>query len=1025
MSNSSRSGAMARDCRESFRRIRMKIKNSERLDRAREQMRQKARDLKKRGADLKEAAAANPTLRRLREKMKRAQEEEEKRNKGPSQEEVDFNNRMYYDFMKSQKEAARRQEMEYEKTRARIGNLSIHRASELGNNPAIQRLLDIGEGKRIQPDSLSTPLHAAASRGKLDACKLLVEQARADLNARDKFGCTPLCRAAAAGHLSVVRWFIETAVGAGGVRADENITSFWNGTLLHFAVEGGHLEVSRYLLLRRGADVLAQTHSLETPYHVMCRCCTFRVRERALNDMRGMLHEYITMAMNEDIAALDTNLDGVDNEESALLNRINIAKQLVSLHNEWLDSLKGDLLEEANKIKTLFDAAHAGRCVFLDDLFSDPEQRELATDIRDETHGRSLLHIAAKSGNCNLAELLFDSTYLDPLDPDGKGRTALHLAALYGHSNMVSLLLENAQPAGPEGWDMLTSAKDSDGKRASDLICQRWKPILAPGAKMPPAGVVRAEKIRIRTDLEYVLDPERAGREEAQLEELDTFENQVNLSQFYHQSGLKAPKWIRDNADEINSKLGDARALKRAVETRLKRKKEFEKRRKEREKFRRAELAALSKHATTSRKKLKRLLHEIEFKQVKKIGWAESRLAEVRPKLSKARTFLANEEAFRNTVHVRVKAVVERSWRKHFDTQGRQAEAWQVEEGVEEQKIKEAKEEWLISDDKAKEKVVRVAEIEQLDIRLDAARDRYKSQLDLKIQEMTMLEAGMVPEQAVLDKLSRQYATGQKIDWKLTRRRGKNFMNAGRTVKVNLTEKEREKAGLTAENIRIQLAKDRKRLEFGKDAIQEKQKAWLMSNGKLWFEFASDHVGREIQRCKQNLHRKCKEEIDELERKLQAAEERVTNLSQKLKHEKKIKTEEFETRCSKYGCLRWWRGAAIALIANLEEDVEEAVALESSLRNQIRNAKQSEINGHKDLQRQEEEAIKMLRSDVGSDILDGKIPDAIEMPFVSDSESSEGSAANSDLDIIQDDISEHSEDAVDVGSISSSEPSSL
>ena len=44
---------------------------------------------------------------------------------------------------------------------------------------------------------------------------------------------------------------------------------------------------------------------------------------------------------------------------------------------------------------------------------------------------------------------------------------------------------------------------------------------------------------------------------------------------------------------------------------------------------------------------------------------------------------------------------------------------------------------------------------------------------------------------------------------------------------------------------------------------------------------------------------------------------------------------------------------------------------------------------------------------------------------MSDSESSEGSAANSDLDIIQDDISEHSEDAVDVGSISSSEPSSL
>ena len=139
---------------------------------------------------------------------------------------------------------------------------------------------------------------------------------------------------------------------------------------------------------------------------------------------------------------------------------------------------------------------------------------------------------------------------------------------------------------------------------------------------MPPAGVVRAEKIRVRTELEYILDPERAEREEAQLAQLETFENQVNLSKFYHESGLKAPKWIRNNANEINSKLGGARALKRTIERRLKQKRAFEKKRREREKYRKAELMSLSKNATKSRKKLKRLLHEIEFKQAKKIGWA-------------------------------------------------------------------------------------------------------------------------------------------------------------------------------------------------------------------------------------------------------------------------------------------------------------------------------------------------------------------------------------------------------------------
>lgn len=979
----------------------MKLKNSERLDRAREQMRQKARELKKKGAALKDKAAANPALQRLRDKMKRQEEEEQARNKGPSQEETDFNDRMYYDFMKSQKEALRRQEMDDEKNRARIGNISIHRASQLGNNNAIERLLDMGEGKRVEADSLSTPLHAAATRGKLDTCKLLVGQARADLNARDKFGCTPLCRAAAGGHLPVVRWFIEQAVGQGGVRTDENIRSFWKATPLHFASEGGHLDVCRYLLLRRDADVLAQTHSLETPYHVMCRNCPVYVRERTLTGMRNMLHEYINLALNEGIAALDSNLDGVSSEEADVLHRINIAKQVDALHREWLDLLEGDLREEDAKKITLFEAAHRGRCVFLDDLFADPEQRELATDLRDETHGRSLLHVAARSGNCNLAELLFDSTYLDPLDPDGKGRTALHLAALYGHSDMVSLLLENAQPAGPKGWDMLTSATDDDGKRAGDLLCQRWKPVLAPGVKSPSAGVVRAEKLRVRTDLEYILDPERAAREEAQLAELDTYENQVSLSQFYHQNGLKAPKWIRDNANEINGKLGGARALKRAMERRLKQKKEFEKRRKEREKFRRAELTALSKHATKSRKKLKRLLHEIEFKQAKRIGWAESRLFEIRPKLNVATNFLAKEEAFLSAVHTRVASVVKTSWRLAVAAQARQAEAWTAEEGVEEHKVKEAQDDWLNMDDSAKEKVVSVAEVEQLDIRLEAAYDRYKDQIDLEVLKMTQLEAGMVPEQAVLDKLLRQHTTGQKVDWKLTRRKGKNFMNAGKTVKVDLTAREREKAGVTAEEIRVQLGKDTRRLAFGKSAIRDKQTAWKMWNGKLWFEFARDHVGREIQRSKRKLHRKCKREIDALERKFQAVTEKVAQLSKKLEREKRVKIEELETRCAKYGCLRWWRRAAIALITNLEEDLEDAMLLKTSIKMQLDEAKQNEVKGHRDLHRQEEEIVKMLHSDVGGDILDHKIPDAIEMPFVSESESEEGSAADSEDDVIE------------------------
>ena len=131
--------------------------------------------------------------------------------------------------------------------------------------------------------------------------------------------------------------------------------------------------------------------------------------------------------------------------------------------------------------------------------------------------------------------------------------------------------------------------------------------------------------------------------------------------------------------------------------------------------------------------------------------------------------------------------------------------------------------------------------------------------------------------------------------------------------------------------------------------------------------------------------------------------------------------EELETGCAKYGCLRWWRRAAIALIENLEEDLEEAMVLEKSLKQRLFEAKRAEVNGHTDLHRQEEETVKMLHSDVGSDILDHKIPDAIEMPFVSESESEEGSAADSEEDLIQDETG--SVDRSDRESDSSSEPS--
>jgi len=62
-----------RNCKEGFKRIRMKVMQSERLDKAREEIRQKMRELKKAGKAAAASAAANPRLMRLKAAMKRKQ----------------------------------------------------------------------------------------------------------------------------------------------------------------------------------------------------------------------------------------------------------------------------------------------------------------------------------------------------------------------------------------------------------------------------------------------------------------------------------------------------------------------------------------------------------------------------------------------------------------------------------------------------------------------------------------------------------------------------------------------------------------------------------------------------------------------------------------------------------------------------------------------------------------------------------------------------------------------------------------
>ncbi|MDX5507880.1 MAG: ankyrin repeat domain-containing protein [Wolbachia endosymbiont of Hylaeus sinuatus] len=118
----------------------------------------------------------------------------------------------------------------------------LYAAVCLGKLETVKYLVDEKKANVDAKSSSScTALHFAAERGYLDIVKYLVDK-EANVDAQDNNGCTPLHIAAQNGHSDLVKYFINQT------KVDVNIKSGCGCTLLHFAAEGGNLEAVEYLV---------------------------------------------------------------------------------------------------------------------------------------------------------------------------------------------------------------------------------------------------------------------------------------------------------------------------------------------------------------------------------------------------------------------------------------------------------------------------------------------------------------------------------------------------------------------------------------------------------------------------------------------------------------------------------------------------------------------------------------------------------------------------------------------------------
>jgi ankyrin repeat protein len=273
----------------------------------------------------------------------------------------------------------------------------------------VELLLKNGVNADTKTSSGSSLLMTAAERGYTSVVRMLLQK-WPDLNATDDSGLTPLMLATKGGHAEVIELLLESD-------ADPSTGDPEGRKAIHFAAEHGDLTTIQLFLDCPNVEVNETDSSGRTPLHIA-------VETKTLNVVKLFLQKG-TSATTED----KDRTSPLDLEASEELMEILLA------------STNLDEMADPSRVldKALRQAAMRGYLRVIKDLHShDADLKTL-----DES-GRSLYHLAAKSGCAEVIKLLYELNVPGFGQADNAKRTPASYASENGHLAATQLLAETA-----------------------------------------------------------------------------------------------------------------------------------------------------------------------------------------------------------------------------------------------------------------------------------------------------------------------------------------------------------------------------------------------------------------------------------------------------------------------------------------------------------------------------------------------------------------------------------------------------